>query len=294
MMMKQIEPEIFPDSFTFTYQVYINIETFLFSSDSHAFLFFRWNIVVHGGIDGSSRLVPHLTATTDNLAASALRVFISGLREYGVPSGVRVDGGSEFNFVRDLMNFINGEGRHSAIVGPSVHNQRIKRLWQDVFAKVLDKYYKLFYHMEDHHILVLENDIHMYCLHHVFVPRLQRNLTQWTSAHNNHALRTERHQTPIQLWFTRNLQSAEQNSTAMNNLFRRNLDEINRTIATFMDTTELSEPDDIVVVLPRVARPMTNVQYDNLLQSVDVLGPSRSSGIDIYGRVVRYVTECIQ
>lgn len=103
----------------------------------------RWNLIIHGGIDGYSRLVPHLKVTSDNKAISALRVFIAGLRNFGVPSRICVDGGSEFNFARDLMNLLNGDNRNSALTGSSVHNQRIERLWRDVYAKVLDKYYKL-------------------------------------------------------------------------------------------------------------------------------------------------------
>ena len=199
----------------------------------------RWNLVIHGGIDGFSRVIPYLKVTSDNKAISALRVFITGLRNFGVPSRIRVDGGSEFNFARGLMNLLNGDNRNSALTGSSVHNQRIERLWRDVYAKVLDKYYKLFYHMEEHNILCRENDIHLYCLHHVFIPRLQRNLTSWARAHNNHAVRTEHHRTPLQLWYLANLGDSEQNSTAMNNLFRRNLTGIGRTIALYFRNNNL-------------------------------------------------------
>ena len=112
--------------------------------------FFRWNIVVHGGIDGYSRLVPYLHVITDNFASSAVHIFVQGLREFGVPSRIRVDGGSKFSHVRGLMEAINVAERNSAIVGQSVHNQGIERLWRDVYAKILDRYYKLFYHMEDY------------------------------------------------------------------------------------------------------------------------------------------------
>ena len=167
--------------------------------------------------------IPHLKVTSDNKAITALRVFIAGMRNFGVPSRIRVDGGCELNFARGLMNLLNGDNRNSALTGSSVHNQRIERLWRDVYAKVLDKYYKRFYHMEEHNILCLENDLHLYCLHHVFIPRLQRNLTNWATAHNNHAVRSENHRTPLKLWYSGNLGTSEQNNTAMNNIFRRNL-----------------------------------------------------------------------
>eukprot|EP00794_Sanderia_malayensis_P007519 gene7521-8352_t len=259
---------------------------------NHALI--RWNFVINGGIDGFSRLVSHLRVTSDNTAISALRVFITGIRNFGVPSRIRVDGGSEFSFVRGLMNSLNGDNRHSAIEGSSVHNQRIERLWRDVYAKVLDKYYKLFYHMEDHNILCLENDIHMFCLHHVFLSRLQRNLTYWSNAHNNHAIRTEHHRTPLQIWFSSNLRSFDENNTAMNNLFRRNITGVGRTIADYFRNNDLVEPGNITVVLPRIVRPLTNAQFENLQNNIDVLADSASEGLDIYGRVVIYVSGCIR
>lgn len=221
----------------------------------------RLNLVIHGGIYGYSRLITHMIVTSDNTAISALRVFITGLRNFGVPSRIRVDGGSEFNFVRGLMNLLNGDNRGSALTGSSVHNQRIERLWRDVYAKVLDKYYKLLYHMEDHNILCLQNDIHLYCLHYVFIPRLQRDLTDWTRAHNNHPLRTEHHRTLLQLWYSANLGQSDNNSTVMNNLFRRDLNGVGQTIARFFRTNDLAEPNNITVVLPPIPRPLTNEQY---------------------------------
>lgn len=150
------------------------------------------------------------------------------------------------------------------------------------------------YHMEEHNILCLENDIHLYCLHHVFIPHLQRNLTSCARAHNNHAVRTEHHRTTLQLWYSANLGNSEQNSTAMNNLFRRNLTGIGQTIALYFRNNSLVEPDDITVFLPRIQRPLTNVQFERLQASIDVLADSESEGLDIYGRIVIYVSRCIR
>ena len=47
------------------------------------------------------------------------------------------------------------------IVGRSIHNQRIKRLWRDVFQGALKFYYGLFYHLESMGILGCKHKYNM-------------------------------------------------------------------------------------------------------------------------------------
>ena len=54
--------------------------------------------------------------------------------------------------------------------------------------------------MERMGILDVNNAIHISVLHFVFSPRIQKDLDQWRLAHNNHPVRTEKHETPNQLW----------------------------------------------------------------------------------------------
>ena len=44
---------------------------------------FRWRFVVHGGIDGFSRLIVYLSAATNNRAATVLRSFLEAANVYG-------------------------------------------------------------------------------------------------------------------------------------------------------------------------------------------------------------------
>jgi hypothetical protein len=55
----------------------------------------RWGIVIHGFIDGYSRLITGLRASDNNLGRSVLDVFLAAAGVYGVPSRLRGDHGAE-------------------------------------------------------------------------------------------------------------------------------------------------------------------------------------------------------
>ena len=61
------------------------------------------------------------------------------------PSRIRVDYGVENTAVCDAMVAVRGEGRGSFIAGSSHRNQRIERLWRDVFRCFCHLYYYTFY-----------------------------------------------------------------------------------------------------------------------------------------------------
>ena len=102
---------------------------------------------------------------------------------------------------------MRGVGRKSHLTGSSVYNQHIERSWRDTFRCVGQLYYAIFYEMEDINLLNVDNDIDLFCLQFVFLPRINAQLDQFASAWNNHPLRTENGLSPLQLW-TRGVLSA--------------------------------------------------------------------------------------
>ena len=108
----------------------------------------RWRMVMHGGMDGFSRMIVFLRCNSNNRASTVLSCFRAAVQCYSLPSHVRTDMGGESMEVGCYMLEQRGIGRGSIIVGSSVHNQRIERLWKDVFIAVTELYYRLFYYME--------------------------------------------------------------------------------------------------------------------------------------------------
>ena len=107
----------------------------------------RWRMVVHGGIDGYSRMIVYLAYSTNNKSLTAYKLFKEATEEFGVPSRVRSDKGRENVLVGQFMVTLRGTGRASHIADSSVHNQRIERLWRDVYRCVCSTYHE-FYAME--------------------------------------------------------------------------------------------------------------------------------------------------
>ena len=79
----------------------------------------------------------------------------------------------------------------SVIVGSSVHNQRIERHNRSVNEHELSVFKSEFYDLEREGVLDPLNETDLFCLHDVYLPRLNKNLAEFVSAHNNHNISSE-------------------------------------------------------------------------------------------------------
>ena len=198
----------------------------------------------------------------------------------------RSDRGGENIDVAKFMIENRGLNRGSHIAGTSVHNQRIERLWRDVFSHVLQLYYSLFYFLEDNGLLDCELDTDLYALHFVFVPLINRALKQFQDAYNNHSLRTEHHWTPLMIWTNGILSSEHARETAVQDFYSSDNQDVNiEFFGIDPDGPESNQFDLLDVEIPPTELDdLTQQQLDQIAQ-INPLQPANNYGIEFYERV---------
>lgn len=245
-------------------------------------------MVIHAAIDGFSRLITFIGVSDNNRKETVFRLFTKAVTNYGVPSLLRCDHGGENN---DLCLFMEVYHRDAtrAIRGSSVHNQRIERAWVDVWKDVTNLFYDAFYFLEDERLLDPDNDVDIWALHFVYLPRIEKTLKRFKQQWNNHSLRTARSQTPAQLFVSGSLEQFHDGSRAMTNIFGNASDSETSQDRTCLPHTEpsLSSPtpsssasnceDNETVLVPSVQTPCTDTQIQELKRLLP------AEGEDLYG-----------
>ena len=142
-----------------------------------------------------------LKASTNNKANTVFTLFMDAVEKFLLPQRVRGDQGVKNVDVAWFMfsNPSRGPGRGSFIAGKSCHTQRIERFWRDLFHGCKFIFYYVFWYLEENGYLDISNEIHLFCLHFVFLPRINRHLGLFQEGFDNHPLRTESNMTPVHL-----------------------------------------------------------------------------------------------
>ena len=254
----------------------------------------RWGMVVHGCIDGFSRKIMFLKCSSNNCAETVLELFLNAVEDHNNfwPSRIRVNRGVENVRVCDVMVEMRGNGRDSFIAGPSTRNQRIERLWRDVFRCVCHYFYYVFYAMEQCGLIDVDNKLHMFLLHLIFIPRINFALDEFKGASNEHKIRTARNWSPNQLWINGMMD-------INNPLSHGELDENPQNLELYGEDPQGPTPFDdsenevivLSVELQGAELQGASTIANSVLQVIDPLMESNKMGIDIYSVALEQVLQ---
>lgn len=210
-------------------------------------------------MDGYTRLIVYLNCSDNNRSDTVYNAFLKASELYGLPSRVRCDQGGENILVAQHMLEHQGLDRGSMIVGSSVHNQRVERIWRDMHRCVTVVYYRLFYFMESEGYLDPISERDLFALHFVFLPRIRRSLATFQEGWNNHGIRTEHNRTPNQLFASGALQLRHAGLPALDFF-----DEIPGHYGVDDGVDSAGSQSDGIVSIPRINFQISDLQLQTL------------------------------
>ena len=132
-------------------------------------------------------------------------------------------------------------------------------------------YVRIFEAMENESILDISDDVHLFSLHHVYVPRINRSLNEFIQQMNNHPVSTENNQSPLQMWEKGMLENMHSGHTALSSK------EIENFGVDLEGALLVKEDDYQVNVIP----PTIELTEQQLTQMPSLLQNDENCGVNI-------------
>ena len=124
------------------------------------------------------------------------------------------------------------------------------------------------------------DELHLFALHYVFLPRINNLLSRWSDAYNRHPLATEHNSSPRQLWVESMLHLQNSDHAAPEGVFNR--DVVGGTLEQYGVDWEGpcpdNEPDVESVTVPPIHLNLPPRTLQNLQETVNPLAHSELFG----------------
>jgi len=119
--------------------------------------------------------------------------------------------------------------------------------------------------------------MHLFALHCVFLPRINRSLAQFVNSWNHHPIRTAHNKSPQQLFSSGLLQNRNSGLAALD-LF----EDVDSTYGIDYDVPIPSQDDESGIEVPVCAYSISDTDMTALKLAIDPLHQSSEYGMDIY------------
>ena len=136
--------------------------------------------------------------------------------------------------------------------------------------------------MEDNMLLDPLDEIHLFCLHFIFLPRINASLFEFRKQWNHHGLRTSRNQSPLAIWQS-NMVPLTDESPLLN--FNEYGVDYEGPIPDVVSNNNVIVPNSLVEI--------TDEQLTNLCDRVGPLNDDGNHGIDNYLNALDIVSKLL-
>ena len=191
--------------------------------------------------------------------------FLEAIQRHHIPSRVRTDRGVENVIVKEMMEKLCGVGRGSCMQGTSTHNQRIERLWRDVFSQEIAEFYNLFNELENNHGFEYDTIVDKFVVQAAMLKRMDDHIQEWVEGWNCRPSTSLNGKSPNLTWemSLSDAVQADRPSTSATNILRPPEADLARVIQ------ELDIQDNNGQFLqPRVQAPITQEQLNQVVDTV--------------------------